>query len=127
MDIKQTGMILNTERFDACVAFYRDLFELPLQFEKQEGDFRLACLDFGGSYLMIETGGWAQPAGKPIEGGAVKLRFNVSDLDAALAKVRAYGIDARIESHPWGSTINLFDPDGNRVGIRDGGRFGQAQ
>lgn len=119
MNLERTGVILNTENFDACVAFYRDLFCLPVMFEKQEGDFRLTCLDFGGAYLMIETGGNACPEGKSVAGNATKLRFNVRDLGAALAAVTAYGLEATIEDHPWGSTINITDPDGNRVGIRD--------
>lgn len=123
MQLERCGLILNTENFNACVDFYRKLFELPLLFEKAEDDFQLCCLALGDSYLMIETGGSADPAGKSIDQGAAKLRFNVDDMEAALAKVQAFGIDAQIESNDWGKTINLFDPDGNRVGIRDHAGF----
>lgn len=119
MEIQRTGIILNTEKYEACVAFYRDLFDLAVMFEKTEGDFRLTCLAFGSSYLMIETQGNAYPAGKSISENATKLRFNVADIDAALRKVKAYGLEAEIIESSWGSTINIFDPDGNRVGIRD--------
>ena len=119
MQISLTGIILNTEKFDECVAFYRGLFDLPVMFHETNGDFRLTCLEFGGSYLMIETGGIAKNGGKSISENSTKLRFNVADIDAAMAKVTAFGIEAIVQKPDWGSTINLHDPDGNRIGIRD--------
>jgi len=119
MNLSRTGIILNTENFEACVAFYRDLFRLPILFQR-EG---LTCFDYMGSYLMIETAGTARPAGKSIAECPGKLRFNVPDIEAALQAVRAHGIDAHIERHDWGTTINIHDPDGNRIGIRDEALF----
>lgn len=116
-----TGVILVVRNFDECVAFYRDLFGLNVMHEKEKGDFRLTCLEFGGSYLMIESAPpFPQTAPeKSLDQNPTKLRFNVRDIEAALKNVRSFGIDAEIENHDWGSTINLTDPDGNRVGIRD--------
>ena len=125
MQILRTGIILNVEKFDECVNFYRDLFDLEVLFEQRSGDFRLTCLEFGGSYLMIENDGYAKPQGKSLQEAASKLRFNVADLDSVLAGIRARGIEAEITRNDWGSTINLFDPDGNRVGIRDEETFKQ--
>lgn len=119
MQIVRTGIILNTEHYDDCLAFYRELFDLPILFQEQYGDFRLTCLEYNGAYLMLETDGYAKPEGKTIKQGATKLRFNVANLDDALQKIRDYGITAEINRHDWGSTIDIFDPDGNRVGIRD--------
>jgi len=123
--IQRTGVILNTENYEACVAFYRDTFSLPVMFEERDGDFRLTCLDFGGAYLMIETDGVANPKGKTIAENATKLRFNVADLEAAERSLNARGIAATIERNPWGATINLIDPDGNRIGLRDEQGFRQ--
>ncbi|MEM6483494.1 MAG: VOC family protein [Pseudomonadota bacterium] len=123
MQVQRTGIILNTHHYDACVAFYRDLFELPILYEKSDADFRLTCFEFGGSYLMIETEGVAREGGKTIAENPTKLRFNVADIEAAQARVKEYGIDAQIERYPWGDTINVSDPDGNRVGIRDEASF----
>jgi lactoylglutathione lyase len=119
MEFERNGVILNTENYDACVAFYRDVFDLPVMFETREGDFRLTCLDLGGSYLMIETEGVARPGGKTMAESATKLRFNVTDIEAARRHLAAHGIAAPVECNPWGATINLVDPDGNRIGIRD--------
>ncbi|MEO1873132.1 MAG: VOC family protein [Cobetia sp.] len=122
-NVARYGLILNTERFDECVAFYQGLFELPLLFNKEDGGFRLICLAYGDGYLMIEQGGRAIEGGKSPEQGSAKLRFNVSDIEKALAEVREWGIDAEIEETPWGRTIHLHDPDANRVGIRDEAGF----
>jgi lactoylglutathione lyase len=116
-------MILNTERFDECVAFYRDLFGLRQLFEKDEDGFRLICLEYGGGYLMIEQGGKAKDGVKSPEEGSFKLRFNVEDLEGALSEIRAWGIQAVITESAWGRTINISDPDGNRVGVRDEAGF----
>ncbi len=123
MDIRRTGVILNVENFEQCVAFYRRAFDLPVLFEQTDGDFRLCCLAFGGAYLMIETEGTAKPQGKTIAENATKLRFNVADMEAARERLLNLRIDAEIKTNDWGSTINVFDPDGNRVGIRDEAGF----
>lgn len=119
MDISRTGIILNTERYEECVLFYKDLFNLNILFQKNDGEFKLTCFEFHGSYLMIETGGVSNPSGKSMEESSTKLRFNVPDIDVALSVVKAYGIDAKILKNSWGATININDPDGNRIGIRD--------
>ncbi|MBU2952742.1 VOC family protein [Marinobacter sp. F3R08] len=118
-NIARYGMILNTERFDECVAFYRDLFGLRQLFEKDEDGFRLICLEYGDGYLMIEQGGKAKDGVKSPKEGS----FNVEDLEDALSEIRAWGIQAVITESAWGRTINISDPDGNRVGVRDEAGF----
>ena len=119
MEVEKYGIILNVEKYDECVSFYKDLFGLPVLHTKVDGDFRLTSLAIGDAYLLIETGGVASNSEKPVSQNSTKLRFNVSDLPAALEKVREYFSAACIEEYAWGSTINIRDPDGNRVGIRD--------
>ena len=119
MDISRTGIILNTERYEECVSFYKDLFNLSVLFQEKDGEFKLTCFEFYGSYLMIETGGVSKPSGKTMEESSTKIRFNVPDIDVALSVVKGYGIEAEILKSSWGSTININDPDGNRIGIRD--------
>ncbi|MGY8873182.1 MAG: VOC family protein [Pseudomonadales bacterium] len=119
MDIDRTGIILNTEKYDECVAFYQNLFSLKVLFEKDEGDFKLTGFEFGGAYLLVETGGLAKDKQKLISENSTKIRFNVTDIKKALEEVIEYGIAAKIDTYEWGRTINITDPDGNRVGIRD--------
>jgi lactoylglutathione lyase len=121
MKLSRTGIILNTENYQACVDFYRELFCLPILFQLDD----LTCFEFMGSYLMIETAGRANAAGKTVAECPSKLRFNVPDIEEALRGVQAFGITAVIERQPWGSTINIHDPDGNRIGIRDEAMFMQ--
>jgi hypothetical protein len=53
----------------------------------------------------------------------MKLRLNVPVIDVALSSLQDKGINAQIVKNSWGSTINIFDPDGNRIGIRDEDTF----
>ena len=119
MEISRYGIILNVENFQKCVDFYKNLFSLPVLRSKDEGDFKLTCLSMGDTYLMIETGGEAKSQEKNISENPSKLRFNVKNIEDALAVVKDFGVEAEITDNSWGKTINIVDPDGNRVGIRE--------
>lgn len=119
MDIERVGVILNVEKYDECIAFYQEVLELKIMFSKVEGDFKLTCLEFGSGYLMIETEGFAEPNGKSIKSCPSKLRFNVADIENACQRIKHYDPSAEVINSEWGSTINIYDPDGNRIGIRD--------
>jgi lactoylglutathione lyase len=123
MKTSRTGIILNTQNFEACREFYKDILGLEELFSKNENGHKLSCLEFGGAYLMVETGGYANPEGKSVKESPAKLRFNVPSLEDAQRFLNARGIDARISRFDWGSTINIFDPDGNRIGIREESEF----
>ena len=88
MDTIRHGIILNVENFESCVEFYRKVFNLPLMFEKVEGSFKLCCLQYGDGYLMIETEGVASPVEKSIAECPTKFRFNVPDINEALAHLK---------------------------------------
>lgn len=118
-NVARYGIILNTENYVECLAFYRDLFGLRQLFERDENGFKLTCLEFGHGYLMIEEGGQAKDGVKTPAEGSFKLRFTVDDMDEALKEIRSWGIQASITENAWGRTINISDPDGNRVGVRD--------
>ena len=123
MDVTRTGVILNTQNYRDCVSFYRDIFDLKVLFEKSEANFKLTCLTFGDSYLMIETDGISDPEGKTMAQGFLKLRFEVFNLEAALIRTQKLRPETKIIELPWGSTINIFDPDRTSVGIRDEATF----
>jgi len=119
MNTERYGIILNIEKCDESVTFYRDVLEINVMFSKVEGDFKLNCVEFGSCYLMIETEGFAEPSGKSIKTCPSKPRFNVSDIEDALKRVEGFNIPFEFIKSDWGSTINIYDPDGNRIGIRD--------
>lgn len=123
MNIDSYGIILNVENFDECVAFYKNVFNLSEMFTKEEGDFKLACLAFGESYLMLETGGVASISEKVAYQNPTALRFNVSDIHEALAFINKYDSQARILESKWGAIIRVMDPDGNPISIRDQAGF----
>ena len=123
MDLTRSGVILCTERYEECVDFYRRILGLPEMFALDNAHSTLTCLDMGGSYLMIETGGAAEPGGKPIERSPVTLRFNVRDVEATAAELKARGVRVAIRREPWGTVGDFIDPDGNRCSLRDEGSF----
>ncbi len=103
------GIILGTERFAACVAFYRDVLGLPVWFEKHE----LVCLRFGEGNLMIETGGMAVDRNKHNSENPTMLRFNVDDVAAAAAALSKRGVSIEMKTFNWGTVATFAGPDGN--------------
>ncbi len=124
MDIKRHGIILNTERYNECIDFYKQVFNLKtlFQLKEEEGSY-LTCFEFGGAYLMIEREGISKDSQKSIAENPTKLRFNVSNIEAAKKHLETLGISAEVNQQAWGMTINIVDPDGNRIGIRDEAGF----
>ncbi len=71
MEILRTGVILFTEKYEECVAFCRNAVGLRVLFTNDD----LTAFDFGGSYLMVERGGSAEPAGKTKAHNSTCFRF----------------------------------------------------
>ena len=114
MQIEKPGLILFTENYPACVRFYRDLFGLATIFEQE----KLTCLEFGGAYLMVETGGVANVTGKSRTENPTVIRFNVADVEVAAGELRAQDVVVTVEHHGWGTIGVFYDPDGNRCELR---------
>lgn len=125
MKLLRAGVILNTENYESCISFYKSVLCLEILFTKTDGDDHLTCFDFGGAYLMIETGGNAKPDGKSIQENCVKLRLNVQNLEVARQHLLSKGVDAEISRLSWGSTISIYDPDGNRIGLHEEREFSE--
>ena len=53
MGLTRSGIILCTERYEACVDFYRRILELPELFSLDNEHSKLTCLDMAGSYLTF--------------------------------------------------------------------------
>lgn len=124
MRYTRTGLILCTENYEECVAFYSDVLGLPILNALDNDHSKLTCFDLGGdSYLMVETGGTAIPAGKSLDQNPVWLRFNVEDVEQAAAELRGKGVDVKIRKEVWGTVADFMDPDGNVCSLRDEATF----
>ncbi|MGK9171598.1 VOC family protein [Inquilinus limosus] len=119
LNVEKAGLILHTERYRECVAFYRDVIGLPIEFEKNEPQQMLTCLKLGGSYLMLEGGGSAKSGVKSTHENPVTIRLNVPDVDAAAEHLRSLGVDVLIMRFDWGTIGKFADPDGNPCQLRD--------
>lgn len=124
MKIERCGLVLHTERYEECVAFYRDVVGLPVEFRKDEPGQVLTIFDFGSAYLMLEEDGMATPAAKTKRENPVTLRLNVEALDPVVAGLRDKGVDVRVQRFDWGAIADFHDPDGNRCQLREAKSFG---
>jgi lactoylglutathione lyase len=115
VEIQRTGIVLYTERYAECVAFCRKAIGLRVLFANEE----LTCFDFGGSYLMVEPGGRAQPEGKDAAHNPTCFRLNVKDVKYWAEHLQALGIEVTYREHDWGAVAKFFDPDGNLWALRD--------
>jgi lactoylglutathione lyase len=113
-------VILCTENYDECVAFYANTLQLSTLEILDDEYSKLTTVEFGAdSYLMIETGGEAMPAGKTIKQNPVWLRFNVIDVNAAATELAARGVEVTIRREIWGTVGDFKDPDGNICSLRE--------
>ena len=126
MELTRSGIILCTERYEACVDLYRRTLELPELFSVDNEHSQLTCLEMAGIYPLIETGGSAVPGVKPIERSPVLLRFNVRDVEATAEVLESRGVRVSIRREVWGTVGDFIDPDGNHCSLRDQGQAPNA-
>ena len=115
MEIKQTGVILYTEAYEATVDFYKKIFGLSTLYQKEN----LTCLDFNGSYLMIELDDTESLNKENIDcREKFCLRFNVENVKLACESLDAHSVAYDYYEFDWGQLAKFRDPDGNFVGIK---------
>ena len=120
MKFERTGVILCTEKYDECVAFYSEVLNLPVIETLDDEHSKLTVLRFGeDTYLMVETGGKAVPSGKDLVQNPVWLRFNVKSVEDAAAELLDKDIDVQIRKEVWGTVGDFRDPDGNMCSFRE--------
>jgi lactoylglutathione lyase len=110
----QFGLILFVEKYEECVAFYKNILTLKVVYDKKS----LTCFRFGSAYLMVEHGGVGSSREKNRSENPTVLRFDVSDLDVTAAELRAKGQKVELESYEWGRIGVFTDPDGNRCELK---------
>jgi lactoylglutathione lyase len=120
MKYERTGVILCTEKYEECVAFYSDVLSLPILEVLDDEHSKLTVLSFGkNTYLMVETGGKAIPSGKNLNQNPVWLRFNVKNVEGASQELLEKGINVKIRREIWGTVGDFMDPDGNICSFRE--------
>ena len=120
MKFTRTGLILCTENYDACVAFYANTLELPVLEVLDDEHSKLTRLAFGtDTCLLIETGGHAVPGVKAMDQNPVWLRFNVADVEQAATELAERGVEVTIRREVWGTCGDFKDPDGNVCSLRE--------
>ena len=117
MDIAQPGVILFTQNYPACVAFYRDKLGLPVTQEKES----LTKFAFGAAYLVVEVGGPPAEDEKTRAQNPTILRFDVVEVQAAADELIDNGVEVEVRALPWGVIGVFLDPDGNRCELKNFG------
>lgn len=120
LNYTRTGLILCTELYDQCVAFYSNIMELLILEVLDDQYSKLTVLRFGqDGYLMIETGGKYSSTPKMLDENPVVLRFNVTSVDKYAQILISKGVPVTIRKEPWGTVGDFVDPDGNRCSLRE--------
>ena len=118
MKIKRVEHIaIAVSSLKTSIDFMRDTFGLPLEYDEQIGQTRLAMLPVGETYVeLLEGQGpdsgvtrWVDEKGP----GLFHICFEVENIDAALDELRAKGIKLRDETPRighGGARIAFLDP-----------------
>ena len=114
MKIERPGIILFTEQYEQCVDFYKETVGLPFLYDKDG----LTCFDFGGAYLMIESG-YKVEAMRDITSAQTIIRFNVKDVKNTADVLISRGVHVEIHKFEWGIVGNFQDPDSNWCQLKD--------
>ncbi len=109
--IRRMNTILYCERWEATVAFYRDLLALSVAHERDWFvEFKLG----ERAYLSIANAARATIASA--RGDGITLSWQVDDLAAARQMLQNSGIDCTPIRTKWGAQLCYFhDPEGHRL------------
>ncbi|WP_017187765.1 VOC family protein [Alkalibacillus haloalkaliphilus] len=113
MNFREFGLILFVERYDECIAFYRDLLQLEVRNVKDT----LVSFELPHGYLMVEQGGSGSHEEKSRHQNPTVLRFDVESLAESVKELEERGVQfiEKCKTFDWGSIAVLNDPDGNRI------------
>jgi len=118
MKIKRVEHIaIAVESLGQSIDLLKNTFGIPLEYEEQIGQTRLAMLPVGQTYIeLLEGQGpesgvtrWIQEKGT----GLFHICFEVEDIDGALAELKAKGVKLRDETPRighGGARIAFLDP-----------------
>ena len=98
--------------YDACLSFYRDVLEIPLE----TADENFAQFVTEGTKLYLHRSGDKTP----LRTQALEIHFEVPDVDAAYNSLlrRSAQFEQSPANMPWGTRMAaLRDPEGNAIEI----------
>jgi methylmalonyl-CoA epimerase len=108
MKIKRVEHIaIAVDSLKQSIDLMKDTFGIPLEYEEQIGQTRLAMLPVGQTYIELLEGPKVPPP------GLFHICFEVEDIDGALAELRQKGVRLRDETPRighGGSRIAFLDP-----------------
>ncbi len=119
MKIQSLKTKITTPRFEATVAWYRNLFGLEMveQWDEPKDKGCILALPGGRNEALLEV--YDGPAA---DFGGLSLQFRTTDIDAFRARI-ADDMDCRGPvDRPWGSRyLYLHDPNGIAIIVYEGG------
>ena len=111
MDIRIELVSIPVTDIDLAIAFYTEQVGFNLDHDHRVSDeIRFVQITPPGSACSILVGHLSEMAAGTQRG----VQCVIPDADAALAQLRAAGVDARgVDEQPWGRFVYFSDPDGN--------------
>ncbi|MCD5348233.1 glyoxalase superfamily protein [Agromyces sp. H3Y2-19a] len=114
MDVKIELIHVPVTDVDRAKAFYADRCGFNVDYDQRVSEtLRFVQITPPGSACSIAIG---EGMGATIEPGRLDvIQAVIPDADAALAQLRAAGVDAQgVDEQPWGRFVTFADPDGNK-------------
>jgi predicted enzyme related to lactoylglutathione lyase len=110
---------------DRAVEFYTSVlgFQKRMDFNGPEGRFLTIALEGQGPEILLwpgRVGEGGEISGAPAISVPGPLIIETDDLQSDFAELKAKGVrvEAAPEPYPFGMRATVFDPDGNRVSLR---------
>ncbi|HWR85837.1 MAG TPA: VOC family protein [Rhodoglobus sp.] len=122
MTVRQLRLVVETEDYEAALAFFRDALGLPEEESYSEGDARVAILDAGRATLELSNPAQVRLIDR-VEVGrdaarsyplSVRVAFEVDDVEAVTGALQAGGASlvAPPTRTPWNSLNARLDAPG---------------
>ena len=122
-DTRLILVVLEVERLEASLRFYRDQLGIALVADKDHGGGDRwisgdhAALSWGGGAFLH----FALYQSKGVVTRDVQLGFPIADLDKTHRRLDAAGVPVihAPRKEPWGLTARYRDPDGNSISLTE--------